>query len=149
MVYTKNSSQNDEEHEALLARSRRVANASLILAERSAEEEDKMLHFQKRDFPPPEEVDWSVLPEEFQYWEKTLGLSHVQDQMGCGSCWSFPAVSFAILLAALLMCYHLFLPHHLIILISSFYSTTGQFTLQSLRDVMTMTCYQKYSHLHL
>ena len=94
VVYTKNSSQNDEEHEALLARSRRVANASLILAERSAEEEDKMLHFQKRDFPLPEEIEWSPLPEEFQYWEKTLGLSHVQDQMGCGSCWSFPAVSF-------------------------------------------------------
>ena len=52
-----------------------------------------MLHFQKREFPPPEEVEWDPLPEEFQYWEKTLGLSHVQDQMGCGSCWSFPAVS--------------------------------------------------------
>lgn len=84
---------NDEEHEALLARSRRLANASLILAERSAEEEEKMLHFQKREFPPPEEVEWSNLPSEYQYWEKTLGMSPIQDQMGCGSCWSFPAAA--------------------------------------------------------
>lgn len=55
-----------------------------------------MLHFQKREFPPPEEVEWSNLPSEYQYWEKTLGMSPIQDQMGCGSCWSFPAVSFRI-----------------------------------------------------
>ena len=30
------------------------------------------------------------LPEEYEYWEKELGMSEPQDQASCGSCWSFP-----------------------------------------------------------
>ncbi|KAL5254163.1 hypothetical protein ACHWQZ_G013812 [Mnemiopsis leidyi] len=30
------------------------------------------------------------LPEEYQYWEKELGMSEIQDQASCGACWSFP-----------------------------------------------------------
>ena len=33
------------------------------------------------------------IPLRFDYWELTVGLVEVDDQLNCGSCWVFPAVS--------------------------------------------------------
>ncbi|XP_063676980.1 uncharacterized protein LOC134813221 [Bolinopsis microptera] len=93
---------NDEEHEELVSRTRRNGNLTLLVNERSAEDNHKMkrmegltLDLDKRDYPSPEEVNWNPGegPKEYQYWEKTLGMSRPQDQASCGSCWSFPAAA--------------------------------------------------------
>jgi len=44
-------------------------------------------------YPRPEEIDWNHVPKEYQYWEKTLGMTDPGDQRSCGSCWSFPAAA--------------------------------------------------------
>merc|ERR1719300_713320 len=83
---------NDEEHEALMALTRRAANMTLSMNRRSAGDDQEQVLVKKRDWPPPEEVDWSDenIPDHYEYWEKELGMSTPQDQMGCGSCWAFP-----------------------------------------------------------
>jgi len=69
---------NDEEHAALLARSARAATQLQLMT--SDDQDARMVRRSSDD-----------IPAEYQYWEKVLGLQEpVQDQLSCGSCWSFP-----------------------------------------------------------
>ena len=78
-----------------MALTRRAANMTLSMNRRSAGDDQEQVLVKKRDWPAPEDVDWSDenIPEHYEYWEKELGMSTPQDQMGCGSCWAFPNVS--------------------------------------------------------
>ena len=70
---------NNQEQAALIALAARSSNLTQTAAEAEVPEE---LNLRKRTV--------TALPDEYQYWEKELGMSDPQDQASCGACWSFP-----------------------------------------------------------
>jgi len=71
---------NDEEQAALMAKVNQVSNLT-----------DSSIKGPAAGINNVKSVgDGETLPDEFQYWEKELGLSDPQDQLSCGACWSFP-----------------------------------------------------------